>query len=121
MSILSRAYSSRWGRAALGTAAGASMLLGAALPAAQAASLSTAQVSAITAMLSAFNVDTSVIANVQTILSGESVAAGSTTPSSTSAITAAMIGQLGLGTSGNSVCYLQALLAADSTIYPEGL
>ncbi|MDP2593906.1 MAG: peptidoglycan-binding protein [bacterium] len=73
-------------------------------------------------MLSAFGVDAGTITNVNTILSGGTVSTESTTPVSTSAnaITATMIGQLGLGATGNSVCYLQTLLAADPAVYPEG-
>lgn len=117
MHIISRICSSQLGRATLGTVAGASMLLGAALPAAQAAQLTSAQIGAITAMLSAFHVDAATIASVQTTLGG-SVTTGSTTPSS-GAIQGFMIGFLHKGDHGRGVCLLQALLAADPTVDPS--
>lgn len=105
----------KWGKAALGTAVGASLLLGAG--AAQAASLSQSQIDAITNLLSSFSVSSSTIANVQAVLSGQTtvgalVASGE--------VNASMIGELRQGAKGDGVCLLQTLLAADPSVYPEG-
>ena len=113
MGINPRVLSSRWSRAAVGAAAGGVMLLAAALPA-QAASLSAAQISAITSLLSSFNVDSTTITNVQTMLSGGT---SSSTPSgSTGGFTGATIGYLRQGDHGQGVCVLHAILAADPSV-----
>ncbi|MDE2078978.1 MAG: fibronectin type III domain-containing protein [Patescibacteria group bacterium] len=95
-------------------------------PRAEAASLTSAQIQAVTSLLTAFGVDSSTIATVQTALGGATVSTGTSatatsTASGSSAITANMIGYLHLGDRGSEVKYLQALLAADPSIYPEGL
>jgi len=115
MNIVSRVCASRAGRVSIGAVAGASLLLGAAAPLVHAASLTPAQIGAITTMLTAFNVDAGTIANVNTILSGGTVATGSTMPSS-GAVRGHMIGALKKGDHGRGVCLLQALLAADPAV-----
>lgn len=95
-----------------------------AMPAA-AASLTQSQIQAVTSLLVAFGVDNSTIANVQAALNGTTATTSSTaaTASTTqsSAITANMIGYLRLGDEGANVRYLQVLLAADPSIYPQAL
>src|SRR3989338_763221 len=115
MNIISRVCASKAGRVTLGAVAGASMLLVAAAPLAQAASLTPAQIGAITTMLTAFNVDASTIANVNTILNGGTASTGSSTPGA-GAVRGHMIGFLKKGDHGRGVCLLQTLLAADPTV-----
>ena len=91
------------------------MLLGAALPAAQAAPLTSAQIGAITSLLTAFRVDSTTIATVQSTLSGGTTGVGATA-SSTGAVQGYMIGFLKKGDHGRAVCFLHALLAADPTV-----
>jgi len=62
--------------------------------------------------------DTTTVTNVQQILGG---AQTSTNNASTTALTSSMIGFLRLGDKGDGVKLLQTILAADPSIYPEGL
>ncbi|MBU6490771.1 peptidoglycan-binding protein [Patescibacteria group bacterium] len=84
-----------------------------------AAGLTPAQVQAVTNLLTVFGVDSATMANVQAALTGAQVSASTTM--SSAAITSDMIGQVHLGDRGEHVKYLQALLAADPSVYPQGL
>ncbi|MHB8710061.1 MAG: peptidoglycan-binding domain-containing protein [Minisyncoccota bacterium] len=90
-----------------------------------AASLTQSQIQAVTSLLVAFGVDNATIANVQAALNGTAATststASTTSTTSNSTITANMIGNLHLGDDGEQVKYLQVLLAADPSIYPQGL
>ncbi len=96
-------------------------LLLSAVPA-EAASLTPTQVQAVTNLLLAFGVDSSTITTVQAALTGTTTTTPATaTSTSTSSITGNTLGYLHLGDSGEQVRYLQALLASDPGIYPQGL
>ncbi|HUY62656.1 MAG TPA: fibronectin type III domain-containing protein [Candidatus Paceibacterota bacterium] len=90
--------------------------------AAHAAALTTAQTQAIITLLQSFGVDASTLANVEAVLNGQPAQSTATaTATSTTAITPGMIGYLHYGDSGAAVRYLQTLLAADPSVYPNGL
>lgn len=114
--MLSRIYSSRWGRVALAGAAGAGMLLSAAAPAAQAATLTQAQIDSITSLLTSFNVSSTTIANIRSVLSGGAITGPGSTPGAAGSVRGFMIGYLKRGDHGKPVCYLHAVLAADPNV-----
>ena len=87
----------------------------------QAATLSTTQIQAVTNLLVAFGVDSATIATVQAALTGATTTPPAIVSATPGSITAGMIGYLRLGDQGDQVKYLQALLAADPGIYPQGL
>ena len=108
---------SRFISAAVGIAVAASLIAGPAL--AQAASLTQAQISAITNLLSSFGADSSVIANVQSVLEDSSASTSSVVQPSSSCAT--LSGDIGEGDQGQNVSDLQDFLKQDSSIYPEGV
>lgn len=85
---------------------------------AQAAALTTAQIQSVVSLLQAFGVDSTTITNVEQTLGG---ATTDTANASTTAVSSSMIGFLRLGNEGDAVKLLQILLAADPSIYPEGI
>ncbi len=87
---------------------------------AAAASLTQSQIQAVVSLLQAFGVSTTTISSVQTTLSGGEVTSTSAT-SSTTLMTGNMIGFLRFGAKGNGVKILQIVLAADPSVYPEGV
>lgn len=114
-------------------------------PVAQASSLTSQQISAITNLLQAFGADPATIANVQSVLQGS---AGTSTSSSGTASTtwptqgnsggnassegatqsmahasscSTISSGLSLGDSGEAVTKLQQFLAKDKSVYPQGL
>ena len=103
-------------------------LFGAA-PLAQAASLTSVQIDAITNLLHAFGADQATIANVQAVLEG---ASASTTTSTTPPNLAGYVVQpppncsvlssgLHIGSTGADVSRLQSFLSKDNAVYPQGL
>ncbi|MDE1925550.1 MAG: peptidoglycan-binding protein, partial [Patescibacteria group bacterium] len=89
---------------------------------ASAATLTSAQVQAVVSLLQAFGVDATTIANVQNTLNGVQVSTPATTTASTTApFTSNMIGFLRLGDKGDGVKLLQTMLAADPSVYPQGI
>lgn len=96
---------------------GLALLAGTALPA-SAATLTSGQVQAVISLLQAFGVDNSTITNVQQTLTGAQTNIGN---ASTTALTSGTIGFLRLGDRGDRVKLLQTILAADPSIYPEGI
>lgn len=96
-------------------------------PIAQAASLSTIQIQAITNLLHAFDADPAVVANVQAALEGTAVStpavqsSPSPEPMSGGNNSCDVVsGNLHLGTTGHEVSQLQSFLSKDKSIYPEG-
>lgn len=92
----------------------------------EAAALTQSQIQAVISLLTAFGVNSSTIATVQAALGGTGVtsssnAATTATTGSSLIITVNMIGNLHQGDVGEKVKYLQALLAADPSVYPQGL
>jgi len=85
---------------------------------AQAATLTAGQIQAVVTLLQSFGVDATAVASIQQTLGSAQV---STTTGSTTAVNASLIGFLRLGDEGDRVAFLQALLAADPSIYPEAL
>lgn len=104
-------------KALISLAAGLALLASTALPA-SAATLTTSQVQAVISLLQAFGVASSTITSVQQTLTG---AQTDTATASTVAFRSNMIGFLRLGDTGDDVRILQITLAADPSIYPEGL
>ncbi len=89
-----------------------------------AAPMTSAQIDAVTNLLNVFGASTSTVASVQATLSSASAANAASSTSgmiSEGTIRAFMIGNLRPGSNGDQVRYLQVLLAADSSVYPEGL
>lgn len=122
--MIARFYSSKVGKIVLSSAVGAGLLFsGAGI--ASASTLTTAQIQAVVSLLTAFGADPTTIATVQTALSGQTAttsASSTTTVSGTpSAVTIFMIGKLKAGDQGDAVKYLQTLLAADTSVYPQGI
>ncbi|MHB8660809.1 MAG: fibronectin type III domain-containing protein [Minisyncoccota bacterium] len=99
---------------------GLALLAGTALPA-SAATLTTSQVQAVISLLQAFGVASTTISNVQQTLTGAQTDTTTTTTASTTAISSSMIGFLRMGDMGDGVKLLQTILAADQSVYPEGL
>ncbi len=98
-----------------------------AAPLAQAATLPSAQVQAITALLQTFGVDPGPVAHVQAVLENQPVTAqpGQTSGQTTSGTCATLSNGLHLGSSDRGtegeVSQLQAFLGKDKSIYPEDL
>lgn len=117
---------------ALAGAAFAVAALGAA-PLAQAAALTSVQISAIASLLQAFGADPSTVANVEAVLSGTATstasASGDRGPSAEGVLHAgdhasscsAIAANLSFGSSGDDVSQLQSFLSKDRNVYPQGL
>lgn len=84
---------------------------------AEAATLTTGQIQAVVTLLQSFGVDATAVTSIQQTLASAQTSA----TTSSSAVNASLIGFLRLGDEGDRVAFLQALLAADPSIYPEGL
>ena len=84
-------------------------------PAVEAAQLTASQIQAVVSLLQAFGADASSIANVEQALGGVETSA------STTAVSSGLIGFFRIGSEGDGVTLLQILLAADPSIYPEGV
>lgn len=96
-------------------------------PIAQAATLSTTQINAITNLLQAFGADPAVVANVQAVLEGTATSTPAVQSPSTGSGTVSggnscdvVSGNLQIGTTGAEVSQLQSFLSKDKNIYPEG-
>ncbi|MHB8660520.1 MAG: peptidoglycan-binding domain-containing protein [Minisyncoccota bacterium] len=95
-------------------------------PIAQAATLSTTQIDAITNLLQAFGADPAVVANVQAVLEGTATSTFAVQSSAGSGSVSGgngcdvVSGNLQLGTTGAEVSQLQSFLSKDKSIYPEG-
>lgn len=98
-------------------AAVAVVSVGVAQPA-EAATLSASQIQAVVSLLQSFGVDATAITTVQQTLSTAQTSAPAV---STTTLNANTIGFLRLGDKGDRVKFLQVILAADPSIYPEGL
>lgn len=123
-------------------ATGSALALGllAIAPAAQAAALTPAQVTAVVALLQSFGVDASTVATVQSVLNGTSPAAGGSSAPSNGGSTGPATGSLGgqvlppgqgvglpcapgltanlhMGSEGEDVTRLQQFLAKDPTLF----
>ena len=98
-------------------AACAAVLVVSAGASAQAATLSASQIQAVLSLLQAFGADAASVTNVEAALTGVQTSSSA----STSAVSPGMIGFLRLGSQGDGVKILQLLLAADPSVYPEGL
>lgn len=108
----------------------ATSLLGAA-PFAQAASLTAAQIDAITNLLQAFGADPATVANVQAVLEGTATSTVSSQTSGGSGSSdnsiqstnsngcSVLSGNLHIGSTGDDVSHLQAFLGKDKNVYPE--
>ncbi len=99
---------------------GLALLASSALPA-SAATLTTSQIQAVISLLQAFGVDTTTIANVQATLNGAQTNTTATIVATTTPLTSSTIGFLHMGDRGDRVKFLQTILAADPSIYPDGL
>jgi len=82
---------------------------------AEAAALTASQIQAVVSLLQAFGVESSTIATVEQTLSGAQ------TSTSTTAVSPDLIGLYRIGSEGEGVRLLQLVLAADPSIYPEGI
>ncbi|MDE1919117.1 MAG: peptidoglycan-binding protein [Patescibacteria group bacterium] len=123
---------SRFVSVTIGAALAASLF--AAAPPVMAASLTAAQIDAVTNLLQAFGADPATIANVQVALEGTTASATSTQVSSGlsssvgesaqsangSGCPVLSAGNLQAGSTGDDVSRLQAFLGKDRNIYPEG-
>ncbi len=95
-------------------------------PIAQAATLSTVQIQAITNLLQAFGADSAVVANVQAVLEGSAPSAPAVQSSTGSGAVLGgngcdvVSGNLHIGTTGAEVSQLQSFLSKDKSIYPDG-
>ena len=98
-------------------------LLSTTIPA-SAATLTTNQIQAVISLLQAFGVSTTTIANVQQALNGAETSTGNTSTTATTTattLTPNAIGFLHMGDNGRRVRLLQMILAADPSIYPQGI
>ncbi len=104
-------------KALISFSAGLALLAATALPA-SAATLTASQVQSVISLLQAFGVASSTIATVQQTLTG---APTSTENISTTGLSSSTIGFLHMGDTGDNVKLLQTILAADPSVYPEGV
>ena len=99
----------------------ASFFLAAVPSFANASTLSQTQIQAVISLLQAFGTDSATIANVQQSLGGAQVSTTPVSLASTTALTASVLESLQLGDKGDRVKLLQTLLAADPSVYPQGV